>query len=105
VGTDFSTTVTLTEGRAAVFVRRWEALEPVRQAVRRVFGAIGKDIAKGLSVRHDHGTQYLSDDFHGEIAFWGVKMAPQGDLHVPSLSTTSRAHTGASGPSSLNTIH
>lgn len=74
-GTDFSTTVTLSEGQAAVFVcvdhfsaellgvhaatcaTRWEALEPVRLAVRGVFGAIGRDIAKGLSVRRDHGAR------------------------------------------------
>jgi len=40
------------------------------------FGAIGKDIAKGLSGRHDHGTQYLADDFHDEIAFWGIESSP-----------------------------
>jgi len=93
-GTDFSTTVTLSEGQAAVFVcvdhfsaellgvhaakraTRWEALEPVRQALRGVFGAIGKDIAKGLSLRHDHGTQYLADDFQDEVAFWGIESSP-----------------------------
>jgi transposase InsO family protein len=93
-GTDFSTTVTLAEGQAAVFVcvdhhsaellgvhaakraTRWEALQPVRQAVRGVFGAIGQDIAQGLSLRHDHGTQYLSDDFQDEIAFLGMESSP-----------------------------
>ncbi len=93
-GTDFSTTVTLAEGQAAVFVcvdhctaellgvhaakraTRWEALEPMRQAVRGVFGAIGQDIAKGLCLRHDHGTQYLADDFQDEIAFLGMESSP-----------------------------
>lgn len=93
-GTDFTSTVTLVEGHAAVFVcvdhcsaellgvhaakraTRWEALEPVRQAVRAAFGAIGKDIAKGLTLRHDHGTQYLADDFQDEIAFLGFESSP-----------------------------
>ena len=35
---------------------RFEALEPLRQGVRRHFGAIGKDVAHGLAVRHDHGS-------------------------------------------------
>ena len=34
---------------------RQEALEPIRQGVRRSFGALGKDIATGLKIRHDHG--------------------------------------------------
>jgi putative transposase len=93
-GTDFTSTVTLAEGQAAVFVcvdhfsaellgvhaakraTRWEALEPMRQAVRAVFGAIGQDIAKGLALRHDHGTQYLADDFQAEIAFLGIESSP-----------------------------
>jgi len=40
------------------------------------FGAIGKDIAKGLSVRHGHGTQSLAGDFQDEIAFWGIESSP-----------------------------
>ena len=69
-GTDLTTTWT-GEGQAAVFVAidhcsagcvglhaalratRFEALEPIRQGVRRHFGAFAKDIAHGLSVRHD----------------------------------------------------
>jgi hypothetical protein len=39
---------------------RFEALEPVRQGVREHFGGFAKGIARGLAVRHDHGSQYLS---------------------------------------------
>ena len=77
-GTDMSQTVTPAEGVAHVFVAvdhcnsecvvvqrvvRFQALEPVRQGVRRHFGAIGKDVAAGLKLRHDHGPNYMSDDF------------------------------------------
>jgi transposase InsO family protein len=93
-GTDMTETITLREGRARVFVavdhcsgecvgshaarsgNRFEALEPVRQGVLRHFGAIERDIAKGLSLRHDHGSNYMSGDFQDEIAFLGVEGSP-----------------------------
>jgi putative transposase len=93
-GTDMTETVTLREGRARVFVavdhcsgecvgshaarsgNRFEALEPVRQGVLRHFGSIGRDVAKGLSLRHDHGSNYMSGDFQDEIAFLGIGSSP-----------------------------
>ena len=92
-GTDLTTTFT-GEGPAAVFIAvdhcsaecvgihaharatRFEALEPVRQGVRRYFGGFAKDIAHGLAVRHDHGSQYMSDHFQKEIAFLGIESSP-----------------------------
>ena len=92
-GTDL-TTVATGEGPAAVFVAvdhcsaecvgihaspratRHEALEPIRQAVRGRFGAVGKDVASGLSLRHDHGSQYMSADFQREIRFLGARSSP-----------------------------
>ena len=93
-GTDMSEAVTLAEGAAHVFVavdhcnsecvgihadksaNRFQALEPVRQGVRQHFGAIGKDVAAGLKLRHDHGSNYMSDDFQDEIAFLGIEASP-----------------------------
>jgi putative transposase len=92
-GTDLTTTWTR-EGQAAVFVaidhcsadcvgihaarhaNRFEALEPVRQGVRRCFGAFGKGIASGLALRHDHGPQYMADAFQKELRFLGVESSP-----------------------------
>ena len=92
-GTDLTTTWT-GEGQAAVFVaidhcsadcvgihaalraNRFEALEPIRQGVRRCFGAFAKEIARGLAVRHDHGSQYMSDAFQQELAFLGIESSP-----------------------------
>jgi putative transposase len=92
-GTDFTTVLT-GEGQAAVFVavdhgsaecvgihasrraNRFEALEPVKQAVRQHFGAFAKDIATGLQLRHDHGSQYVSHDFQTEIRFLGIESSP-----------------------------
>ena len=44
--------------------------------MRRCFGAFGKDVARGLALRHDHGSQYLSHDFQREIAFLGIESSP-----------------------------
>jgi hypothetical protein len=41
---------------------RFEALEPVRQGVHRCFGTIAPGVARGLKLRHDHGSNYMSDE-------------------------------------------
>jgi putative transposase len=92
-GTDLTSVMT-GEGQAAVFVAvdhcsaecvgihasrgadRFEALEPVKQAVRRCYGGFGKDVATGLRLRHDHGSQYVSHDFQAEIRFLGIEGSP-----------------------------
>jgi transposase InsO family protein len=55
---------------------RFEALEPIRQGVRDFFGGFEKGLAKGLSLRHDHGSQFMSDLFQQEIAFLGIESSP-----------------------------
>jgi len=92
-GTDLTTTVT-GEGQAAVLVAvdhcsaecvgihasrsadRFEALEPLRQGVRRHFGGFAKGITRGLVVRHDHGSQYMAHDFQKELRFLGTESSP-----------------------------
>ena len=89
-----SQTVTLVEGRAYVFVavehlnseivgihaarsaNRFEALEPVRQGVHRCFGSIAPGVARGLKLRHDHGSNYMSGDFQDEIKCLGIEASP-----------------------------
>ena len=39
---------------------RFEALEPVRQGVHLCFGAMAPRVARGLKLRHDHGSNYMS---------------------------------------------
>ena len=92
-GTDLTTTLT-GEGQVAVFVAvdhgsaacvgihaarratRFEALEPIRQGVRRCFGGFAQGIGRGLALRHDHGSQYMSDAFQKEITFLGIASSP-----------------------------
>ena len=93
-GTDMTTTVTTEEGQVFIFVAvdhctaecigihtaksgdRFEALEPIRQGVCEHFGGFDRRIAVGLAIRHDHGSAYMSDDFHRELAFLGMTGSP-----------------------------
>ena len=93
-GTDMTSTVTVGEGATCVFVAvdhctteciglhaakrgtRFEALEPIRQGVRERFGPLSDGVARGLRLRHDHGSNYLADDFQQEVAFFGIESSP-----------------------------
>lgn len=56
--------------------RDFEALDPIRQGVRTHVAGFGQGIVKGLQLRHDHGSQYMRDDFQAEIAFLGIESSP-----------------------------
>lgn len=36
------------------------------------FESVGADVARGLALRMDNGTQYLSDHFQNQIKYWGI---------------------------------
>src|SRR5262249_20263882 len=55
---------------------RFEALEPIRQGIREHFGGFDRGIAAGLSIRHDHGSPYMSEDFQRELVFPGMTSSP-----------------------------
>lgn len=92
--TDATATMTLEDGQVTVFIAvdhctaecvgihaakpgtRYEALEPVNQAVRERFGAIGQSVAEGLKLRHDHGSQYVSGAFQEQLTFLGIESSP-----------------------------
>ena len=48
----------------------------LRKGVREHFGGFGRGIAAGLSVRHDHGSQYMSRAFQDELHFLGIASSP-----------------------------
>jgi len=50
-----------------------EALEPVRQGVHRCFGTIVPGVARGLKLRHDHGSNYMSATFRMKSSVWASK--------------------------------
>ena len=55
---------------------RFEALEPLRQGIRAHFGAYSEQVAAGLALRHDHGSQFMSDPFQAELRFLGITSSP-----------------------------
>ena len=93
-GMDATSCLTRRDGVATVFVvvdhcaaeciglhaarpgTRFEAVEPLRQGVRALFGDYEADIATGLRARHDHGSQYMSDYFQDELKFLGIDSSP-----------------------------
>jgi len=54
---------------------RFAALEPIAMGLTRLYGSVGRDVARGLSLRLDHGTQYGSDHFINQVRFWGVGLS------------------------------
>lgn len=93
-GTDATATFTEMDGSVTIFAAvdhctadcvgihavkkasRFEALEPIRQAVKEHFESFSAGAAKGLKLRHDHGSVYMSDDFQNEIEFLGIEPSP-----------------------------
>ena len=93
-GTDMTATYTRQDGQVAIFIAvdhdsaecvgihaakqgtRFEALEPIRQGVCTSFGVFEQDIAPGLLLRHDHGSQYMSHVCQEELTFLGITSSP-----------------------------
>jgi hypothetical protein len=91
-GTELTTTIT-GKGLAAVFVAldhgstewvgihahagatRFPAPEPIRQGVRQHLAG-SKAIDRTPALRHDHGSRYISDHLHKELAFPGIESSP-----------------------------
>jgi len=89
-GTDGTRVFTLKDGYAWIFnaVEHWNgecvgvhvskrgdrfaAMEPILMGISAQFGRLGADVARGLSLRMDHGSQYLSDHFQKQIRFLGI---------------------------------
>jgi transposase InsO family protein len=55
---------------------RFEALEPIRQAVKQYGLGFSGGSAAGLQLRHDHGSVHMSDDFQSEIQFLDIDSSP-----------------------------
>jgi hypothetical protein len=55
---------------------RFDALQPIKQVLREHFGHFGPLVAKGLTLRHDHGSHYMTHDFQAEIDFLEIESSP-----------------------------
>ena len=52
---------------------RFAALEPIAHGLRQRYGSVDAAVARGLALRMDHGSQYLSDHFLHQIRYWGIR--------------------------------
>ncbi len=55
---------------------RFSAIEPLRIAVERVYGACCENSGAGTLLRHDCGSAYLSRYFQDEAAYLGLRSSP-----------------------------
>jgi putative transposase len=51
---------------------RFEATQAVAMAVRQQCGELRADAARGLALRHDHGSNFMAEHFQQQIKFWGI---------------------------------
>lgn len=51
---------------------RFEATQALGMAVRQQFGHLSADAARGLALRHDHGSNFMADHFQKQARFWGI---------------------------------
>jgi transposase InsO family protein len=51
---------------------RFEATQAVGMAVRQYCGDLRADAARGLALRHDHGSNFMAEHFQKQIKFWGI---------------------------------
>ena len=51
---------------------RFAALQPVYDAVIDRFGELSPDVARGIKLRHDWGSQYRSQHFQGSLSWLGI---------------------------------
>ncbi len=54
---------------------RFEATRAVQNAIQHRFGTLDKDIAKGVSVRSDRGSQYTSAYYMQTMSHYGIEMS------------------------------
>jgi len=92
-GTDGTTIMTKNDGQVWIFATidhfsdeawthvakvgdRFAALQPVYDAVIDRFGELGADVARGIKIRHDWGSQYRSRHFFGSTKWLGFDDSP-----------------------------
>ena len=126
-GTDLTSTIT-GEGQAAVFVAvdhcsaecvgihaapratRFEALEPIRQGLHEYFGSFAKGVARGLAIRHDHGSQSWRTPFRASSISSASRVRPPScalprETAAPNASSGSSRRTSCGcGPSTRSRI-
>lgn len=91
---------------------RYAALEPISKGLTSLYESMGADVARGLLLRMDHGSQYLSDHFVKQVRFWGIKPSfalwrnprPTGSRSGSNEPSRSRQSTGRYSETSRRSV-
>lgn len=51
---------------------RFNALEPLAQALTAIYGGTHRDVTRGLALRMDHGSQFQSNHYRRQLRYWGI---------------------------------
>ena len=51
---------------------RIEAIQALSMAIRQQFGHLSAGAARGLALRHDHGSNFMAEHFQKQVRFWGI---------------------------------
>jgi putative transposase len=51
---------------------RYAAAEALALAIKQVFGSVRADVARGVLLRHDHGSPFMSEHFQNQLTFFGM---------------------------------
>jgi transposase InsO family protein len=51
---------------------RYEAIQALGMAVRQQFDHLDAGAARGLALRHDHGSNFMANVFQKQVKFWGL---------------------------------
>ena len=54
---------------------RFAAIEALKNAVKYGYGGLEHDIARGLKIRPDHGSQFTSKAFRAQTKHWGISLS------------------------------
>lgn len=54
---------------------RFAAIEALNQSVETVFGNTSSEIAHGIRLRVDHGSQFMSEGFINQTRYWGISIS------------------------------
>jgi len=78
----------------------------IGMAVRHVFGHVGPSAARGLALRHDHGSAFLADHFQNQVRFWGMTPSyANGRLPAAGARAVGRFPKSEGTPSSLHSVN
>jgi len=75
---------------------RWmRVLFALALAVSQVFGSVRPDAARGVSLRHDHGSPFMSEHFQNQLKFFGM---------VPSFASVREPETNGVAERFIRTL-